>query len=450
MASAHINRAPTVAGSERKMTISVWLKRGKMAGSPINGAIWSSGSNTSNYTELNFNDADRLEFVSKVSGSYVMRKITEKVFRDPTAWYHIVANIDTEESVANDRNQLWVNGVRYTGAWDTDTDVGLNDDLSMNGTSDSQRWGRDKAGTGYWSGVMSHFHYIDGTAYGASTFGETDSTSGEWKILTSPTVTYGTNGLFFKFEDSSNMDLDSGTNGFTSFGGGGTISPTVDNPSNNFSTMNPLCKGDNAYTNANLTATTDSSNWNSATSTLCAGAGKWYMEYKWNATGGVNFGIADARSISLFGDGEMGYNPTDSIGDSVGWYNGGSDVKKNGSAYYSADTFSAGDIISIALDCDNGAVYFRKNGAAWQNSGDPTSGATATGAVPITAGETYFFGGTTWTSGCNISANYGNGYFGTTDVTSAVADGDGIGRFEYAPPTGYYTLCTKNIKAYGG
>ena len=143
MASAHINRAPTVAGSERKMTISVWLKRGKMAGSPINGAIWSSGSNTSNYTELNFNDADRLEFVSKVSGSYVMRKITEKVFRDPTAWYHIVANIDTEESVANDRNQLWVNGVRYTGAWDTDTDVGLNDDLSMNGTSDSQRLGRD-------------------------------------------------------------------------------------------------------------------------------------------------------------------------------------------------------------------------------------------------------------------------------------------------------------------
>ena len=141
----------------------------------------------------------------------------------------------------------------------------------------------------------------------------------------------------------------------------------------------------------------------------------------------------------------MGYQPTGALGDSVGWYGAASDVKKNGSAYYSANTYSAGDIISVALDCDNGAVYFRKNGGSWENSGDPTSGASRTGAVEITAGETYFFGATTWTSGCNVDVNFGNGYFGTSVVSSAVADGNGKGAFEYAPPTNYLALCTANL-----
>ena len=294
---------------------------------------------------------------------------------------------------------------------------------------------------------MSHIHFCDGYAYAASDFGSFDATSGIWKIKASPSVSYGTNGYFILKDGASVTDASPNSNNWTVYE---YVIATKDNPSNNFATMNPLCKGDNAYSNGNLTIQTDSSNWHSGVSSLCVGGGKWYAEYKWNATGGTNFGIADARRINLWGQGEMGYLPTGALGDSVGWYGGGSDVKKNGSFYYTADTYSAGDIISIALDCDNGAVYFRKNGGSWQNSGVPTSGATRTGAVPITTGETYFFGATTWTSGCNISANFGCGYFGTTSTGTTEADDAGIGQFKYDVPAGYYALCTKNIKAYGG
>ena len=111
--------------------------------------------------------------------------------------------------------------------------------------------------------------------------------------------------------------------------------------------------------------------------------------------------------------------------------------------------------MAVAVDLDNNKLYFGKDNT-WMNSGVPTSGATGTGAISIAAavdtplGE-YFAGASYWTSGgATFSYNFGNGYFGTTAVTSAEADGAGIGAFEFAPPTGYYALCTKNLKAYGG
>ena len=442
MASSYISRTFGTPTDEDKWTLSFWYKKC----SPTATARVLDADGGGNEGNISFDHTTgKLNFYQYPGGTQL---ITSNYYRDVGAFYHVVVIFDAANGTASDRAQIWVNGERVTTLGTASYPTTLYSRINKSGVV-HYIGARGSSSNLYCDGVFSHMNFVDGSALAPSYFGETDSTSGIWKIKTSPSVTYGNNGFFLKFEDRTNLDLDSSPNAHT-FTTTGTITPSYDNPSNNFATMNPLCKGDNAYSNGNLTIQTNSNNWHSGVSSLCVGGGKWYAEYKWNATGGTNFGIADARRINLWGEGEMGYLPTGAVGDSVGWYGGGPDVKKNGSGYYTADTYSAGDIISIALDCDNGAVYFRKNGGSWQNSGDPTSGATRTGAVPITTGETYFFGATTWTSGCNISANFGCGYFGTTAVASTNADDAGVGSFEYDVPAGYYALCTKNIKAYGG
>ena len=442
MATSYLTKVFGGDSNLDKWTLSMWVKRGSVDSTV---AIYGTYINGSNYELITFTSGGVLYWENYQSSSMKSKLETKRLFRDPAAWYHLVFVWDSANASAGDRARIYVNGVEET-EWETDTQPSSGQD-SLIGNTYTQQIGANGSGNNDYNGCMSHIHFCDGYAYAASDFGSFDSTSGIWKIKASPSVSYGTNGYFILKDGASVTDASPNSNNWTVYE---YVIATKDNPSNNFATMNPLCKGDNAYSNGNLTIQTDSSNWHSGVSSLCVGGGKWYAEYKWNATGGTNFGIADARRINLWGQGEMGYLPTGALGDSVGWYGGGSDVKKNGSFYYTADTYSAGDIISIALDCDNGAVYFRKNGGSWQNSGVPTSGATRTGAVPITTGETYFFGATTWTSGCNISANFGCGYFGTTSTGTTEADDAGIGQFKYDVPAGYYALCTKNIKAYGG
>jgi hypothetical protein len=92
----------------------------------------------------------------------------------------------------------------------------------------------------YFDGSMSHIHFIDGTAYDATAFGEYDA-NGVWKIKTSPSVTYGTNGFFILKDGNSVTDQSPNSNNFTV--AGGTLTNTEDNPSNVFATMNPLVVG---------------------------------------------------------------------------------------------------------------------------------------------------------------------------------------------------------------
>ena len=441
MATSYLTKTFGSSGNKDKWTWSAWVKRSGIGSAT---ALFGVSTGGGNFENLTFRGGDDLDWENYQSSTYKYRLLTNRKFRDPSAWYHIVAVYDSVNVTAGNRCRLYINGIEET-SFATDTNPTSGEDSLWNNDY-QQQIGADGSGGQDWNGCMSHIHFCDGYAYAASDFGETDATSGIWKIKASPSVSYGTNGYFILKDGASVTDASPNSNNWTVYE---YVIATKDNPSNNFATMNPLCKGDNAYSNGNLTIQTDSSNWHSGVSSLCVGGGKWYAEYKWNSTGGTNFGIADARRINLWGEGEMGYLPTGAVGDSVGWYGGGSDVKKNGSFYYTADTYSAGDIISIALDCDNGAVYFRKNGGSWQNSGVPTSGATRTGAVPITTGETYFFGATTWSTGCNISANFGCGYFGTTSSVTTEADDAGEGQFKYDVPAGFYALCTNNLATYG-
>ena len=219
--------------------------------------------------------------------------------------------------------------------------------------------------------------------------------------------------------------------------------------------MSPLNETYSAFSHGNTTCVgTNAGDNGGSSSTLAPAAGKWYAECKvvtivsaYPSVGVRQINNSNFNSISNGAAGFCGYNNYE-----VG-FNGNGDLLVNNSVSSSwGSSLSGGDILQFAVDCDNGAIYIGVNNT-WQNSGVPTSGATKTGAATTwTPGPTFQginFGDAGY-NGSTSSWNFGNGYFGTTAVTSAEADGDGIGAFEYAPPTGYFATCTKNIKAYGG
>ena len=458
MAGTFIQRTFT-AGNRKKFTISLWFKRSKLTSG--SQTLFQGRDGSDSYDSgLSIKSDDIMDFKSwNVSSADGGRLKTNRKFKDVGAWFHVVAIVDTENVTSGDRVQLWINGVRET-SFSTETYPASGVDWFINKAGAINNIGSHAgvADANCWDGSMSHLQFYDGYAYTASDFGEFDATSGIWKIKTSgPSATYGTNGFFMKMEDSSNMDLDSSSNALT-FTTTGTLTATKDNPSNNFATWNPLYKSDYAGQNAPIYGNTGwisaetSTNYPTYCSTLGVSAGKWYFETYIQAdaesTSGLTMGIADGSKQSTY----LGDLDTDYVyyGNTGVTFNGGT-----GTAY--GATLAVGDILGCAVDLDNLKIYWSKNGV-WQNSGDPTSGATGTGsAYTMTAPSLTNTGVYMLATGDSGNANtptcytnFGNGYFGTTAVTSANADDAGIGSFEYDVPTGYYALCTKNIKAYGG
>jgi hypothetical protein len=248
-------------------------------------------------------------------------------------------------------------------------------------------------------------------------------------------------------DNSGNMGLDSSGNS-NNFTTNGTITQAKDTPSNVFATMNSL---DNFYasatlSNGNTTVATDGSNETYITSTLAASTGKWYWEVEYDAGSensfiGIIDRVSDSSSFQAYIDATNGIS-----------------YKKNGAIYTNGGnvsglnigSYTTGDIISVAMDLDNNKLYFGKNGS-WLNSGVPTSGSTGTGAFSINSspkdGVYYAQVGDDNTGSQTLKCNFGNGYFGTTAVTSAGANASGNGIFEYDVPTGYTALSTKGLNS---
>ena len=453
MATGYLSKTFGSAGNQKTFTTSVWLKRtvGTIAngdfsnttyilsydggGSPIKrGAIWMY-------------DTGGLVWGCNPSGSVwepesnVQLNGTTVLFRDPSAWYHIVFAVDTTQATASDRLKCWINGVQYSmSAYPAQNlDTGYNNSYTYN----INRYAPN--GVNVSDVALSHFHQIDGTAYDASYFGEFDATTGIWKPKTQPSVTYGTNGFFLKFENSGSMGLDSSPNG-NNFAVNGSVTQTVDTPTNVFCTMNPL---DNYYfggtfSNGNNTIQSASASYSYCSSTMHVSKGKWYCEVK---------GITTNAAMRLGIGSKIAISSSDNLGNDTGeaaLYPSGSlkvDNVDNPNSW-SGTSWTDNDIIGIAMDLDNNKLYFAKNGT-WMNSADPSAG---TGGINITAPAStstgsYFIGwGDNWSAGTStMSHNFGNGYFGTTAVSSATSDESGLGIFEYTVPSGYYALCTKNI-----
>ena len=267
MASTTIQRTPSSSGSNSVFTMSMWIKRSNLG---VAQCLWSNGGSPQGQMSILAGD-DLIVY----DGSTTVIN-TNRKFRDVSAWYHIVLTCDAGAS-GDDKVKLYVNGVLET-SFATDNRSSFSDLNNVNQSGQEMSIGSNGASGQYFDGVMSHINLIDGTAYGADTFGSIDATTGEWKIKTSPSVTYGTNGFFLKMEDSSNMDLDSSSNALT-FTTNGTLTKSECCPSNVFATWNPLGATAISYKNGNNTIY-NSTNWQNSYSTLGMTKGKYYAEFK--------------------------------------------------------------------------------------------------------------------------------------------------------------------------
>ncbi len=237
MASATLTRSISSTSTIKKFTISLWVKRG--GGMASYQRMFASDGGTGD-TYFRFQNNDCIEWSGHASNASSAGLLTTtRKFRDSSAWYHFVIKVDTTQGTASERLKFYVNGVQETefsaetmpNQDTTDNIVDSSKTHRIGGTSSAQ----------YLDGSIAHFHFTQGYAYDASTFGEFDSTSGIWIPKTNPSVTYGTNGFFLKFENSGAMGTDSSGNTNT-FSVGGTLTQNQDTPNNNFATLNPLSR----------------------------------------------------------------------------------------------------------------------------------------------------------------------------------------------------------------
>ena len=445
MANTRITRSISSGSTTNKFTLSFWIKKSTISGSS-DMWLFEKYNNGSARTWIRFNTdtgSPRLE-VSEYTGTYVFRKILNRVFRDVGAYYHIHIEFNSTLGTEADRLKIYINGVQET-SFATTNHPALNS-TSIIANAGNQHFGYSENGNGnYFSGIMSHINFTDGYAYAPTAFGEYDA-NGVWKIKTSPSVTYGTNGFFILKDGNSVTDQSGNSNNFTV--GGGTLTNTEDSPSNVFATMNPLDNyyASSTFSNGNTTtsmATSGVETFNA--STIGVSSGKYYSEVKViTVSSRTHIGVVNKLSDAIGNYiGQNTYSYAYAGYDGNKWNNG------DGGSW--GNTYTTNDIIGIAMDLDNNKIYFSKNGA-WQNSGDPTSGSTGTGSMynltassSTPAGAYFFAGGKRSNDTVKLSWNFGNGYFGTTAVSSAGTNASGIGIFEYDVPTGYTALSTKGL-----
>ena len=443
----NMTKTPGSAGDLRKWTWSCWVKRGTIA----NGSQTMFNAGSSSNTQIRFDSDDTINFY-QYSSSYTARLATNQVFRDVAGWYHIVAHWDTDNGTAGDRMKLFVNGTEVT-SFSADVNPSQNLD-SYFGASGTALYVGDKGdGAEEMDGYLAEVCFIDGQNLAPSSFGEFDSDSPNiWKPKDVSGLTFGTNGFYLDFEDSSNLGNDK--NGGTDLTENNITATdqTTDTPTNNFCTLNPLnVPTANAPTfsegNTRVVTPSASGGYYGGSSTIGVTSGKWYFEF-----------ITDSDPNSVNSTFGMTYNPGEDARNnwhagqlnSHCWaYNlGDGKIYYNNTAASYGDTLTTSDILGMAVDLDNHKIYWAKNNT-WQNSGNPESGSTGTGAYSLDTDKTYFVtvGDVNSTPQATIQVNFGNPY---KALSSAASDANGYGAFEYEPPDGYYSLCTKNLAEFGG
>ena len=433
MSSTKLTRTHGTATNTKKYTWSAWIKRGNIG---TQETLVRTRTSDTNYARFR-TDPDKLEFTDTISGSQVTQLISNQKLKDSNAWYHVVLKVDYTQASAADRAKIYLNGSEVSYATATRQ--------SQDGDSFFNSANGHAIGTyndnHYFFGAMSHVHFTDGYAYDASTFGSTDATTGEWKINTSPSVTYGTNGYFILKDANGVTDQSGNSNNFTV--GGGTLTTLQDNPSNNFSTLNTRIRtSGGAFSQVMNTFTDTSGSYQTGFSSqgMLNGQGKYYAEFKVVSGSSLLFGIADYKDggvIDRIQQGQTRY---------LGEYANSYGYQRSGLFYYNGsstgtnyDSFTTNDIIGMAVDMDNLKIYWHKNGT-YQGSKDPASN---NGETIVAPEEAYHMGISVASSVAN--ANFGNGIFGTTSISSEGTNASGEGKFEYDVPSGYTALCTKGI-----
>ena len=444
--SDYLNRTPSSASNRKTFTFSFWVKRTKLG---TNDTIYNVRPGGLGANRLSFHSTtDTFRIALEPISKFIF---TTRKFRDVSAWYHIVAAFDTTQGTASDRVKIYINGVQegslVKGDGGAATYPDQNTDLDIN-TTNVINLGRDlETSSDFIDMYLAEFVFIDGQQLAPTSFGEFDEDSGIWKPIDVSGLTFGTNGFYLDFENSGALgnDVSGNDNDFT-VNNLTAIDQSTDTCTNNFCTLNalnPESQSNSQLSEGNLKLTNVGGNYFSRTGNIAVTSGKWYAEVKITQLGGESqVGIIDITKAT----GDSWY--ANAIERAYVYLQNGYRYSNDSGGSWGANSYTTGDIIGVAMDLDNNKVYVSKNGT-WQNSGDPTSGATGTGAMySITDGYDYTFVSTTLDSGTDPvhEWNFGSPSF---SISSGNTDANGYGNFEHAPPSGYFAICTKNLAEYG-
>jgi len=436
MANSYVTRTPSSGGNRKTFTISSWFKRTKLSTTQILVQAATDGSTRS---QITLRSDDMLQFYSENGGVEKINVRTNRVLRDTNAWYHVVLAVDTTQGTASNRVKFYINGVQETSLH-TAVYGDQNYDTQFNHTVAQTIGRRDAYGDMYFDGYQCHFALVDGTALTPTSFGSTDSTSGIWKFKSPSGVTWGTNGVHLKFENSGALGTDSSGNTNT-FTVNGNLKQSLSTPSNNYNTWN----FNNKYNNMTISNAGTAIAWQQTSgnawcaSNLGVDSGKWYWEWKASSE------HPEANTWGVMSVDSTGF--TDPKTDSGVWcMNQG--TKHNGSSGGSyGSQIDIGNIGMVAVDMDNGKIWLGENGT-WFASGDPVAGSNAMYTNLSGKTVTPFHADTYSTYTPSSHYNFGEGRFATTAISSAGSNGNGS-LFEYDVPSGFYALNTKNINTYG-
>ena len=433
--SDNLTRTPSSETNTTTWTFSCWTKR------TTNGeyqTLISGNSSTSNNLGFFFNNTDELQFWNEISGTDNINIRTTAKYRDPSAWYHVVLALDTTQSTQSDRFKLYVNGTEQ------------NLSISVNVSSNQVTWINDnvihhiggpwgQTGASYFDGYMAEVVLIDGQQLTPTSFGEFDEDTGIWKPINVSGLTFGTNGFYLDFENSSSLGADVSGNGnnFT-VNNLTSIDQTTDTCTNNFATMNPLDKPGTGnlpgFAEGNLhynKTATGSGNNSQANSTIAVNTGKWFFEIKALDSNAIIVGIDNADNPTYDSHG----NSINSSDGGIAYYNNGQKIVYGTASSYGA-SWTTNDIIGIAINLDDNEITFYKNGSSQGAISITTTGINYRPAIMNNG----------YNSTSSAYMNFGNPPF---SISSGNSDGNGYGNFEYAVPSGYYALNTKNLSEYG-
>tara|TARA_Y100001973_G_scaffold102725_1_gene168369 strand:+ start:549 stop:1952 length:1404 start_codon:yes stop_codon:yes gene_type:complete len=432
-------------GHDTNATFSCWFKRSKNGEAQT---LFEVYEDSSNFFRVRLEADDLLQVRDMESGANQTRLKTTQVFKDTSAWYNVVVIIDTTDGTAGDRCKIFINGTRVT-SFGTQVNYDQNDVIQAGVNGSSAMLGAAGANNNYLDGYIAEAVFLDGTSQAVTGFGEFDEdTPNVWKPIDVSGLTFGTNGFYLDFEDSSNLGNDK--NGGTDLTEANIASTdqSTDTCTNNFATLNPLdvtrlANVGNTFTEGNLVVTDGSSNYLVANGSIAVTAGKWYFEVKM-----IESTASHVASGVMVVNLDLDDKSDGAANGNHGWLYATNGQKRNaGTSSNYGDTYTQNDIIGVALDMDNKAIYFSKNGT-FQASGDPTSGASKTNAAytnlagTITA-QVYDGQGA---EAHEFSMNFGSP---NHSVSSGNADANGHGNFEYAVPSGYFALCSKNLAEFG-
>ena len=470
--SAHFSRTPSSAGNRKTWTWSGWVKRSYLNS---NGAtyqqVFTAGTSSAS-RDVFFFDTDTDDtlafFSSNGFSAGVLLFRTDAVFRDPSAWYHVVLSVDTTQATAANRIKLYVNGIEQS--FSTANYPAQNSDGLINSTND-HAIGRDEGQDDeYFDGYLADVHFIDGQALAATDFGEYDADTGVWNPIRY-SGSYGTNGFKLDFSDNTSTttiaeDSSGNNNDWTanniSVTAGADNDSLVDSPTNGtqtdtgaggevsgcYPTWNPLSGQHQELLNGNLKAESGTiSSYATIPSTIAMTSGKWYAEFKYveniNADG-------DGSSFFRFGisqtdrDFESGSDPLGTAKD-FGFTGAGTlRARTNGSNTYTytGNTVADGDILSLAFDADAGKLWIARNGTWATNSGG--TGDPANGNNPDYSSLTYS-GGYVFVAGPYAGA--ASPAQGGGRLSAKLIANWGQRSFIYSAPSGFKALNTASMSA---